>query len=357
MNARDSVPAAWRRDAAICAGLLALAAVVRVLFLLGTADRGFPFSVFYYGDSRVYREFALAILRGAPFDQGLPFHPPGFAWLLAWGIEAVGERPTLLRALLAVLSATAAPVTYLLGARLWGRTVGVVAALLFIFSFGACVAAVSANVESIYLPIVVAQVFAAERLASSLAEGRGGARRWAAACGALIGCGALVRAEHLGYVWIVPLALLLAPRGVERRRVAAYAAICLGVAGLVVAPWVLSSGRSIARFNEAHPELARPLPTIVPVSGYGPLNFALANHAGADGTFRPDALVPGMGTGRLRPDESASVSSMRMQRRPTTRPSRVSTSWGAERYSIFTASDSAAWISSSQAGISARVRR
>ena len=83
----------WTRDAAIAAGLFALAALVRILFLRATIDKDLPFSIFYYGDSRVYREFALAILRGDLYDNGIPFHPPLFAWVLSRVIASVGENP------------------------------------------------------------------------------------------------------------------------------------------------------------------------------------------------------------------------------------------------------------------------
>src|SRR5512145_852481 len=123
--ARRSPPRgpSWVRAAAVGISLFALAAAVRLLFLRGTTDRGFPFSIFYYGDSRLYREFALAILRGESFDQGIPFHPPLLAYLLAGVISATGENPAAVRGILSLIGALAAPLTYLLGLRLWGRTI------------------------------------------------------------------------------------------------------------------------------------------------------------------------------------------------------------------------------------------
>src|SRR5262245_49250721 len=147
----------WTRDAAIATGLFALAILVRILFLGGTIDKDLPFSIFYYGDSRVYREYALAILGGELYDNGIPFHPPLFAWVLSRVISAVGENPHAMRAVLAVLGATVAPLTYLLGLRLWGRAVALTGALLTVFAFGLCVTAVSANVETIYIPLLVGQ--------------------------------------------------------------------------------------------------------------------------------------------------------------------------------------------------------
>jgi len=230
----------WTRDAVIAAGLFALAALARVLFLRGTIDRDLPFSVFYYGDSRVYREFALAILRGELYDNGIPFHPPLFAWVLSRVIAAVGENPYAMRALLALLGATVAPLTYLLGLRLWGRSVALTGALLTVFSFGLCVTAVSANVETVYIPMLVAQALlltmlgdALERDASAAGgragDGDGPRARWrlprevvalAAANGALLGLGSLTRAEHLLLMPLVPAMLALRrPRPSWRRLV------------------------------------------------------------------------------------------------------------------------------------------
>src|SRR5262245_28523682 len=214
------------RDAAIALGLFALAALVRVLFLRGTIDKDLPFSIFYYGDSRVYREFALAIMRGELYDSGIPFHPPFFAWVLSRVITGVGESPYAMRAILAVFGAAVAPLTYLLGLRLWPRAVALTGALLTVFSFGLCVTAVSANVESLYIPMLVGQALLLTALADALQEEaedgevRQGRRLLAlsVANGVLLGLGSLTRAEHLLLMPLVPLILLMRhPRPSLRR--------------------------------------------------------------------------------------------------------------------------------------------
>ncbi len=288
-----------RADARICLGLFVLAAFVRVLFLRGTVDRDLPFSIFYYGDSRVYREFALAILRGESFDLGIPYHPPAFAYLLAGMIRVVGENPGAIRAALAVLAAATVPLTFLLGTLLWGRAVGLVAAFLATFSFGLCVTSVSPNVEAIYVPILAAQALAMVLLvrSASCPPGRG-AVGLALLNGILVGLGSLTRAEHLGFAAIVPLVLWIGATGLPWRRLSRLSLLVLAASALSVAPWTVANWRALDRYRAEHPDGAR-LSRFVLVSSYGALNFALANHAGADGTFRPDALVRGMGSGRL----------------------------------------------------------
>jgi hypothetical protein len=190
--------------------------------------------------------------------------------------------------------------TFLLGRALWGRAVGVVAAGLATFSFGLCVVSVSANVETIYFPLFVAQALLTVLLGDALVEDR---RRVAAylgaASGVVLGLGALTRAEHLGFAALIPVALVIRRPAISRRRIAATAAAIAGIGVLLTVPWTFHNHRSLTRFNEANPGLAEPLPTWVGVSGTGPLVFALGNNANADGTFRPETLVAAMGQGRL----------------------------------------------------------
>lgn len=284
----------------LCVGLFAVAALVRVLFLGATVDRSLPFSIFYYGDSRIYREFALALIRGEVFEQGIPLHPPAFAYVLSWVIGWVGERPAALRAVLAIISATAVPITYVLGRTIWSRAVGLTAAMLATFSFGLCVVSVSANAETIYVPLFVAQALLCVRLGDALAtDRRKAAAILAAASGIVLGLGALTRVEHFGLAVLFPLALAIGWPSIPWRRVAAWTTGIAGVGIVVIIPWTIHNHRALTRFNAANPGLAEPLPTWVGISGTGPLNFALANNARSDGDFHVDSVVARMGQGQL----------------------------------------------------------
>lgn len=299
-RANPAPRAAWRREAARCSALFLAAAAARLLFLRGTVDRDLPFSIFYYGDSRLYREFALSVIRGEVFDQGIPYHPPLLAWLLAAVIRLVGENPGALRGVLAVLSASAVPLAYMLGMRLWDRRVALVGALMSVFSFGLLVAGVSPNTESIYVAILTGQVLALVMLGDALAAGeRGRALRLSVVSGALLGLGSLTRAEHLGLALAVPAALTVGWPGIGLRRTAKASLGAFVVAAAVIAPWTLHNYLALGRFNRANPGLTEPLPRLVLISNYGALNFALANNAGSDGTFKPNLIVGSSGGQRL----------------------------------------------------------
>ncbi|HJQ99918.1 MAG TPA: hypothetical protein VJ826_16510 [Candidatus Polarisedimenticolaceae bacterium] len=285
-----------------------LAVAVRLLFLAGTVDRDLPFSIFYYGDSRIFREFALALMRGETFDQGLPLHPPAFAYVLSWVIARVGERPTAMRAILSILGATVAPLTYLLGRMFWDRSVATAGALLAVFSFGLCVVSVAANTETIYIPLLVAQALLLVLLGDALAARPAkSVAVLATGSGIVLGLAALTRAEHLGLVVLLPIALAIGWPLVPRRRVAVAGMVIAGAAALVLLPWSIKTHGALTRINAGTPGPAEPLPTWVAASGTGPLVFALANNPRADGTFKPEAVVERMGLGRFDLQDPAQV--------------------------------------------------
>jgi 4-amino-4-deoxy-L-arabinose transferase-like glycosyltransferase len=294
---RTGGPHTLRRDLWTALALWAAAWGARLLFLHAHGDQDYPFSLFYYGDSRTYRELALALLDGRSYDSGLPFHPPLFGWLLAGVIRLVGARPEVIRALLAGVAALAVPLVWRLGLRLFDRATGWVAAVAATLSFGLMVAAVSPNVETVYVPLLAGQALAVVALADRLGADQGGRRPpWlpALAAGSLIGLGSLARAEHLAFFALVPAALLLAPgarAAAGRRRALVASAVALAAGAVVLAPWVLHAHRGLAAFNRANPGLAEPLPTWVAVTSYGPINFALANHPEATGGFEPRPIV------------------------------------------------------------------
>ena len=292
---RRGLPPTWRTAAsflAICAGAFAL----RVLFIRSNADAAWPYSIFYYGDAQHFHAYASSLLRGVPYDNDLPFHPPGFAWLLAGLYQVLGASGgsrLSLKLVLAGLNAVTVGVAWLWWRRLLGGPWAVLAAVLLATHFGWLVFSATLNNEVLYalwLTLTAALTWHwRERLP------------WpgALAIGFVMAAGSLTRAEHLA-LW--PFLLLFVLR--ERTRALPLRAHALrwgGAALLSVAlllPWAVRNAAAIGRYNERTASL-EPMSRAVLVSSYGPVNFAIANGAHADGGFRPDGLERLAGTAKL----------------------------------------------------------
>src|ERR1700712_4515978 len=80
-SARPAEPR--HRDALWALGLTLLAWVHRLAFLRSNQDWTWPYTIFYEGDSETFFDYARALVNGKLYDNGIPFHPPGFAWVLA----------------------------------------------------------------------------------------------------------------------------------------------------------------------------------------------------------------------------------------------------------------------------------
>lgn len=238
----------------------AWALLVQLVYLRGELLWGAPASPLFFGDALHYLAQAreLAGKGASGLGAHLPFHPPVTAWLLVPLHHLLAEPEALFRAakaLMAVLSAATFGVTYLLLARrvAWALPL----CLLMPLTFGELVLASGVNSEVPYRLL----------LALVLLLGT----RWPLLGGALHALAALTRAEHLV---ALPLLLLAACLWRPQRRWALLTATSFAV---LLLPHVWATHRQLARYNAQYAaELAEPLPEWVPVSFYGPLNFALA---------------------------------------------------------------------------------
>ncbi len=292
-----------------------LAALLRVLFLLSGVDRSWPYTAFYEGDSEAFFRFARALLAGELYDSGLPFHPPGFAFLLAGLHLVVGAGgagaavPHLaVKAILAgLLGGGTVALLFLAVARALGRPAAIAAALLAAGHFGLYVLAVAPVGDGLYQALLLAAIVV---LVRTLDGGRRAPAAGLVALGALWGLLALVRAEGIAHGGALAAVGLFtawrAGRGATGSAAAGPAVRLrrwgwvLLVAALVVAPWTIRNAVRLAQAEaRLGARLVEPLPRFVPVTFYGPLNLALANHAGADGTFSRDALPERGGAARL----------------------------------------------------------
>jgi len=267
-----------RRLRAWAPGLLIVAwtLAVHAAFLATSVLRGTPVSAFFFGDSLTFLEEARRLAAGlAPLPPGLPYHPPLTTWLLVplwWLFGDLASVSVAAKLLMATLSGVSwALFYYLIKDRLPGKAIGsaLVICLLGPLSFGelALCSAVSTEVPYRLLLLVLVAL----------------AWRWPFVAGLVHGLAALTRAEHLPLV-VAAGAVALLVVSVHRRRTGT-APFPLGpwllrvAAGLLVAvvPALVWAGSELATYNRQHAAtLPEPLPVVVPISLYGPLNFALA---------------------------------------------------------------------------------
>ena len=314
-RATARLPSRWSGDLTWALALGALAWFQRLVFLWANRDRDWPYSIFYEGDAEVFFRYARAILAGELYDNGIPFHPPGFAGVLAGVHTLVGagagvtQFPHLaIKSVLALFGAATVTLLVLLVRPYLGPAVARVAGLLAVFHFGLMVTSIAPVSEGLYTALMLAVLLLWSRrfehpLAAPEPFRRPATTLTAAIFGVLLAALALTRAEGIG------LAVLLlgvgAGSAVRRPRpdrlralrpwvVAAFALV------LALAPWaVRNSLRLGALQDRLGPALAEPLPRFVPLTLYGPINLALANHAGADGSFSRAALAANAGQASL----------------------------------------------------------
>jgi 4-amino-4-deoxy-L-arabinose transferase-like glycosyltransferase len=192
------------------------------------------------------------------YAPGLPLFVAGVYW------ASGGIHLTLALVLLALLSAAAIPMTFLLGKRMAGPVAGLIGA--------AALAAYPALLE--YQGMLLTEPFAAFLLSASLVTFLWTAERrspWAwLGSGALLGLLALVRPEYLAIAVLLPLAWL-AREAIGGRLRQAWAMVGVSLLGTVVvlAPWTIRNAVALDR--------------AVPVSTGGGKALFIGTYLDADG--------------------------------------------------------------------------
>lgn len=259
-TAVSKAPAGGAMGALTALGVFVWALAQHLLYLRGDRLLEQPVSAFFFADGVHFLEKARHLAAGTALAADLPFHPPMVSWLLVplWRLL---DDPASVYAASKVLMAGLNAATYAFFFLLLRRHAVAVAlpvCLLLPIGFGELLMSSVANSEALYRCLLAALLLLGWR--------------WPLLAGALHAAASLTRAEHL----LVGLALaaLLAWRLPERRRALATTVLA---ALLLVAPYAVLTGRDLAAYNAEHAaELPKPLPVVVPVSFYGPLNFALA---------------------------------------------------------------------------------
>ncbi len=142
-----------KRSAA--AGLFLASAITRLLFWQATPDRSWPWSAYYKGDAPLWLDYARAMQLGQPFELGLPIHPPGTAWLVAllWNGEPSGIA--WLRLAWLLVGALIPPLVFLAVERSFGMRIAAFAGAFCAISTGLLMLSTSIDSETPYLIVVV----------------------------------------------------------------------------------------------------------------------------------------------------------------------------------------------------------
>jgi hypothetical protein len=290
------------KDLRIAAGITLLAWIQRLIFLRSNRDFSWPYTFFYEGDSEVFYSYARDLLAGRLYDHGIPFHPPGFAWFLAFlhsllgaGSASAQVPHVAVKSVMALLGSLTLGLLYLLARPYLGRTIALVGAFLGIFHFGLDILSIAPVTESFYLVILLLVLLVWTRrfehpLAVPENERKPGGPGWSVVLGLLLGALALTRAEAaLVAVLLVGIGLLRAKWNWAGLR--PWALVALGWIAIVT-PWTIRNAVRLHAVNEEFKgQTSEPLPTFVPLTLYGPINLALANNPMAKGGFSRDFMT------------------------------------------------------------------
>jgi 4-amino-4-deoxy-L-arabinose transferase-like glycosyltransferase len=293
-------PPGKRRDLWWALGLTFLAWVHRLAFLRSNRDWSWPYTIFYEGDSETFFNYARALLKDQLYDNGIPFHPPGFAWVLSFVHTFVGAGPEndrvpyfAVKVVTALIGSLPVGLLYLLVKPYLGRAVALAASLLCAWSFGLYVIGVAPVTEGTYLTLLMLCLLLwTRRFKHPLAapDVKPGGWKSALGLGLLLGFLALTRAEAV-LIAVIFVGTGLLPALRRRTGFKPWALVALGWI-LAVAPWAIRNALHLSEMNERLAgQLAEPLPTFVPLTIYGPVNLALANNPQANGTFSREFLA------------------------------------------------------------------
>ncbi len=250
-HSRSSGVLARRARAAVWA-VLAVALLLRVTLVVATWHE--PITL----DPADFSRTAVSIAQNhvyppsnrAPGGGPSAFRPPGYPMLLGAVYAVAGsEVPAVGRLVGALLGTVSVALIWLIAARLWGRRVGMCAAVIAAIAPPLVVLSTALVSEALFVPLVLGATAAA--IEARRAERPG---RWVAGTGLLVGAAALTRTN--GLILLLPFSLALAPaRSRWRPRVLPPQAAVVVIAAVVIAPWTIRNALVFHRFIPVSTEI------------------------------------------------------------------------------------------------------
>jgi len=260
--------------------ILALALLLRVAVIAADGDYSPQNDAFEYD----YYAHSIAAGDGYPesgyLRQGGPtaIRGPGYPYLLGGVYALSGDSRTAGRIAGAALGVLAVFLIYLIGKRIWGRRVGLIAAALAAVFPPLVLLSRELWSETLFIPLMLGAVLCALEFRRS-----GGELRWAAIAGALCGFALLTRNTAAPLLVCIPLGMMVAPVSLTLRSLRA-PLIVLAVAALAVAPWTI---RNAAEFNRLVP-----ITTSGGITASGVYNPASFHDSDTHGAWRTPQVVP-----------------------------------------------------------------
>ncbi len=214
-------------------------------------------------DSRIHIALVQSLLEGHGYSLGEPtaITPPLYIFFLT-GLYWVFDSPVAVRIAQTLLAAAGCVIMYAIGRRLFGRTTGLVAAVLFsLYPLTAYLAGLHLT-ENLFLFLLLGIIWQSLRVADRPTVVR------AAELGGLIGLASLTRAAFVAFV---PFLLIWTVSLWGTRKLLSYrtfgVALCAAV--LVLLPWTIRNSLALG--------------SIVPIQSNGGMVFWAGNNPHSDG--------------------------------------------------------------------------
>lgn len=264
---------------------LALAAILVLAALLRLAVIAADGSYSPQNDAFEYDYYAHSIAAGGGYPesgylrQGGPtaIRGPGYPYLLGGVYAASGDSRTAGRLVGAALGVLAVFLIYLIGRRIWGRRVGLIAGALAAVFPPLVLLSRELWSETLFIPLELGAVLCVLEFRRS-----GGELRWAAAAGTLCGFALLTRNTAAPLLICIPLGMIVAPFRFTLGKLRA-PLLVLAVAALVVAPWTI---RNLAEFGRLVP-----VTTSTGITAAGVYDPA-SHDSGTHGAWRTPQAIP-----------------------------------------------------------------